>query len=92
MSGMFTGMLVGFVVLSIAYVLVSIYERSVKRQSLESDYDTGLAQDVGADTRDEYISGGMAAYRGSLQRRMLLLIYVIPMIAVAVTAYVVNLM
>jgi hypothetical protein len=85
-------MVVGFFVLSIAYVLVAAYERSRKRQSLETDFDTGMAGGAEAETREAFIAEGLADYAVSLKRRLLLLIYIIPMTAVAVTAYVVNLM
>jgi hypothetical protein len=87
---MFTGIIVGFVVLSIAYVLVSIYERSLKRQSLEADFDTEMTNGAAVESREAFVASGLADYEGSLRRRLLVLIYIIPMIAVVVTAYVVN--
>ncbi|TCO69118.1 hypothetical protein [Rhodovulum euryhalinum] len=81
MYGSFTGTITGFLALSIVHVLVLACERAIKRQSLESDFDTAMV--AGAE--------GMADYAASLKRRLWLLICIIPMIAVAVTVYVVNL-
>ena len=92
MYGFFTGTIVGFLVLSVAYVLVSAYERSLKRQSLEGDFDAAVTEGADVETRAAFIAEGMADYDVSLKKRLLLLIYIIPMIAVAVTAYVVNLL
>lgn len=91
MSGIFTGILVGFIVQSIAYLLVSRYELSVHREALEKEYDNSTPESRDGPARTEYIEMGLREYRQSLSRKLLVLIYIIPMIAVAVTAYVVNL-
>ena len=40
--------------------------------------------------RDAYVEKGMEAYRHGLRRWLILLVYVIPIVAVAVTVYMVN--
>jgi hypothetical protein len=67
--------IVGFVVLTVVYVLVSIYSRSVRRERLEKRYDEG---DVEGD-RDAYIETGMRAYQKGLRRKLIWLVYIIPM-------------
>ena len=84
----------GFVVLTITYVIVSVYSRSVRREKLEKAYDSGeatqdLPEDVKPD-RDTYIEAGMAAYNKGLKRRLIWLVYIIPAVIVAVTVYLVN--
>jgi hypothetical protein len=76
----------GFIGLSLIYLLVSIYSRSVRREKLEKLFDAG---DVEGD-RDAYIEAGMQAYRHGLRRKLILLVYVIPAVVVAVTVYLVN--
>ena len=76
----------GFIGLSLIYLLVSIYSRSVRREKLEKQFDAG---DVEGD-RDAYIEAGMQEYRHGLRRKLILLVYVIPAVVVAVTVYLVN--
>jgi Ca2+/Na+ antiporter len=84
----------GFLLLSVLYVLVSIYSRSVRREKLEKAYDSGEAtkdfpDDVKPD-RASYIEAGMAAYQKGLRRQLIWLVYIIPMTVVLVTVYLVN--
>jgi Ca2+/Na+ antiporter len=84
----------GFLALSVIYLLVSLYSRSVRREKLEKAYDTGEAtkdmpDDVKPD-RGSYIESGMMAYQKGLRRQLIWLVYVIPMTVVLVTVYLVN--
>ena len=76
----------GFVGLTIVYWLVSIYSRSVRRETLEKRFDAG---DVEGD-RDAYIEAGMESYEKGLRKRLIWLVYIIPMVAMALTIYLVN--
>jgi hypothetical protein len=78
--------LVGFVVLTLVYWLVSAYSRSVRREALEREWDTG---DHAVD-RDAFIAAGLDAYRHSLRRRLILLVYVVPALVVAALIYIMN--
>jgi hypothetical protein len=80
-----------FIGLTLIYVLVSIYSRSVRREKLEKRWDTDPANEgaTGA-ARDAFIQGGMDHYEHGLRRRLIWLVYVIPMVAVAVIVYFVN--
>lgn len=77
----------GFIVLSIVYVCVSLYSRSVRREKLEEDWAKNPRPDM---TREEFIAEGMADYHASLRKRLLLLIYVVPTVAVGVIIYLIN--
>lgn len=72
--------------LTIVYVLVSIYSRSVRRERLEEAFDAGEGQG----DRDEFIRQGLAAYDKGLRRKLLLLIYIVPLVAMFVIAAIVN--
>lgn len=76
-------MLIG---LTIAYFLTSIYSRSVRRERLEKQW---LAQGLEGD-HDAYVESGMAAYEKGLKRRLLWLIYIIPMVASSAIFFYVN--
>jgi Ca2+/Na+ antiporter len=82
---------VALVGLTIVYVLVSIYSRSVRREKLEKEWDTDPAREgAPAGEREAFIEDGMEHYRHGLKRRLLWLIYIIPMIVFVVIIYVVN--
>jgi len=75
-----------FALLTVVYFLVSVYSRSVRREWLEKRFDAGGVEG----DRDAYIEAGMIEYRYGLRRRLIVLVYIIPIIAAAVTAYFVN--
>lgn len=76
----------GFVGLTIVYWLVSIYSRSVRRETLEKRFDAGGVEG----DRDAYIAAGMADYEKGLRKRLIWLVYIIPMAAMGLTIYFVN--
>jgi len=78
--------LIGAVVLTVVYFLVSIYSRSVRRETLEKHFDAG---DIEGD-RDAYIADGMQRYEKGLRKRLLWLIYVLPMLAFIAIIYILN--
>jgi len=72
--------------LTVVYLLVSVYSKSVRREVLEKRFDAGGVEG----NRDAYIGAGMVKYRHGLRRRLIFLVYIVPIIAAAVTAYFVN--
>lgn len=79
------------VVLTLVYVAVSIYSRSVRRESLEKQWDSDPAREgSSAQERSVFIEVGMEAYRKGLKRRLLWLIYIVPMLAFVIISYSVN--
>ncbi len=81
-----TLLVVGFVVLTVLYLLISVYSASVRRERLEKDWD-----DAGRPgERSDFVRAGMDVYRKSLRRRLILLVYVLPVVAAGVTLYLVN--
>lgn len=82
---------VEFIGLTVVYFLVSVYSRSVRREKLEKGWDTDPANEGAARSdRDAYIAEGMDHYEHGLRKRLIWLVYVIPMVAVAVIVYAVN--
>ena len=76
----------GFVLLTGVYLGLSWYSRSVRRRKMQVDWEAaGKPGD-----RDAYIEAGMAQYEQSLRRRLILLIYVVPVAAVTVIIYMTN--
>ena len=91
MIGLLRAAVLAFVLLSVVYVIISIYSRSVRREKLEKDWDSDPDK-LGAESseRDAYIKAGLNSYRHSLRRKLIILVYIIPMAVVLATAYAVN--
>ncbi len=76
----------GFLALGVIFVLVSIYSRSVQKEKLEKKWDS----EVKTGDRDAYIRDGLTEYEGSLRKRLIWLIFVIPVLVVGSLLYITN--
>lgn len=83
--------LIWFLVTTLVYFAVSLYSRSVRRERLEKEFDATDPQggDVARD-RKVYVQDGMADYEHGLRRRLIALIYVVPVVFFGIVIYVVN--
>ncbi|MCV2871843.1 hypothetical protein OEZ71_05995 [Defluviimonas sp. WL0050] len=79
----------GFIAMTIMYVLLSIYSRSVERERLEKEWDAERGGGE-SDARDAYIEAGMKTYEKSLRAKLIWLVYVVPTLAVLVLIYLTN--
>ena len=77
----------GLLGLSVVYLGLSIYSRSVRREKLEDEYDEAPVDGI---SRDDFVEKGITAYNNSLRPKLLLLVYVIPIVAVATIVYLTN--
>lgn len=80
---------IGLFFLTIIYICLSWYSRSVRRERLEKQFDEG-AEHPGP--REQFINDGLKAYEGSLRRKLIWGVYVIPVILVVAMIYVTNFM
>ena len=80
----------GFLALSVVYLAVSFYSRSIRREKLEDRWAEDHPGDDDSPERDAYIEQGMIDYQQGLRRKLILLVYIIPAIAIAVTMFIVN--
>ena len=78
--------LMALVFLGVIYFLVSIYSRSVRRERLEKRHDAGGVEG----DRDAYITDGMQRYEQGLRKRLIWLVIILPLTAMAATVYFVN--
>lgn len=78
--------LIAFVILTVIYISLSFYSRARARDRLEAEWDAGDK----SGPREAYVQNGLADYDGSLRRRLILGVYVVPMCLVALIIYVVN--
>lgn len=78
----------GFVILTIIYVCLSFYSRAVRRGKLEAEWDEeGMTGD-----RDAFIAQGLEEYDGSLRRKLIWGVYIVPVTIVMILIYVINFM
>ncbi|MEZ5887922.1 MAG: hypothetical protein R3D56_13730 [Paracoccaceae bacterium] len=79
-----------FIGLSVFYLLLGAYWRSLRRESLEKQWDAAPPEGQGQTERAAFIAKGMAAYERGLKKKLLWLVYIIPMILIVIIAYVQN--
>ena len=77
-----------FVVLTIVYVSLSLYSRSVRRRKLEERFH----QDGMPGDKETFIREGLEEYDGSIRRKLILGVYVIPILGIMTLIYVTNFM
>ncbi|MGO4852526.1 hypothetical protein [Phaeovulum sp. W22_SRMD_FR3] len=84
---------VALVVLTILRWLLALYARSIRREKLEKAWAQRVAEEGAPDepeAREGFIEQGMDVYEHSLRRKLLWLVYIIPLGIVALTVYLVN--
>lgn len=79
-------MVFGFVILTVIYFCLSLYSRAVRRGKLRAEWHEG-PQDLDKDT---FVDQGLDDYDGSLRRKLILGVYVVPVIVVGVIIYLTN--
>lgn len=77
----------GFIGLTVIYVCISLYSRSVRREKLENQWDAERPEGI---TREAFVTEGMKVYESGLRKRLILLVYVIPPIVVGAIIYAIN--
>ena len=88
MLALFRLLFIMMIVLTIIYVSLSFYGRAQQRERLEEEWrDQGRPGD-----RDAFVRAGLEVYQGSLRRKLLLGVYIVPLTAIAVLVYVTNYM
>lgn len=80
----------GFIAMTVVYLVLSAYSRSVRRETLEKEWDAEHGPQGDAVARDAFVEAGMREYQGSLRRKLIWLVYVIPTILVLVLIYLTN--
>lgn len=77
---------IGGVFLTLIYVALSMYSRSVRRDRLRREWeDTGRPGEP-----DAFVEEGLRDYDVSLRRKLILGVYVIPVTVVSVIIYLTN--
>lgn len=74
--------LFGFLALSVVYILLSIYSRSLRREKLENEWAEEHGPGEGPE-RDAFVEKGIVEYNSSLRPKLLLLVFVVPTVLIA---------
>jgi len=90
MIGVLRLIVFGFLALSVVYLAVSVYSRSVRREKLEEAWAEDHPGVDDSPARDAYIEQGMIDYQQGLRRKLIVLVYIVPAIAIAVVMFLVN--
>ena len=77
---------VAFIVMLIVYFILSAWSRSVRRGKLGEEWD----EEAHTGDREAFIEQGLADYDGSLRRKLILGVFVVPYLVIGVLVYVVN--
>lgn len=88
MFGLLRLLLVAFVILTVAYVAVSIWSRQVRRGKLKARWE----EEGRTGDRETYIREGLEDYDDSFRRKLILLVYIVPLAVVGAIIYAVNYM
>jgi hypothetical protein len=75
---------------ALVYWLLLTYGRSLRREALEKEWAADHPDSAEAEARDAFVTEGMAAYEGSLRRKLLWGVIVLPFIAIGLLLYLVN--
>lgn len=75
-----------FIVLTIVYICLSLYSRAVRKGKLRAEWD----ENQGPGDRDSFVQQGLTEYDGSLRRKLILGVYIVPTIIVLAIIYFTN--
>ncbi len=79
-------LIIGFLVLSVVYICLSLYSRAVRRDKLEREWD----EEVQQGDRDAFVEAGLSEYDGSLRRKLILGVYIVPLTVISAIIYFTN--
>jgi|688.fasta_scaffold1347644_2 hypothetical protein len=88
MGGLIRLVVVGFVVLTVIFVILSVALRRAERRRLAQEWEVeGLEGE-----REAHVREGLALYERSLRRRLIFGVYLVPLAVIGTIVYVVNYM
>ncbi|MBN9886180.1 hypothetical protein [Salipiger abyssi] len=77
---------IGFVLLTVVYVALSLWSRSVRRRKLGQEWD----EQQGPGARHRFVEEGLKDYDHSLRRKLILGVYILPLCLMALIIYLTN--
>ncbi|MBI1218459.1 MAG: hypothetical protein GC186_07910 [Rhodobacteraceae bacterium] len=79
----------GLVALTVVYLIVSAYAASIRRERLQREWEGNAAGSDPA-AQAEFVAAGMRDWRHGFRHKLILGVYVVPILLVAVVVYVLN--
>lgn len=79
-----------FVALTVVFLSVSAYSRSVRRERLEKAWDADPDAPADKAARAAHVAEGMRAYDRGLRRRLIWLVYIVPTLIIVLLVYLIN--
>ena len=79
-------MVVAFFIMLVVYFILSAWSRSVRRGKLEEEWDEEIKQG----DREAFIEQGLADYDGSLRRKLIFGVFIVPYLVIGLLVYIVN--
>lgn len=86
MIALFRILLILLVFLTVVYITVSLYSRAVRREKLERQWE----EEGAVGDKRAYVKAGLAEYDGSLRRKLIWGVYVVPLGVIGTIIYIVN--
>lgn len=80
----------GFIALSVIYLSISVYSRSVRKERLEDQFDEEHPDGDEEGARDAFVQEGITAYNQSIRPKLIGLVYVVPTVVIAGIVYTIN--
>jgi hypothetical protein len=73
----------GLIGMTVAYFMISIYSRSVRREKLENSWAEANPGSDDMTARATYVEEGLAEYESGIRPKLILLVYIVPTLMVA---------
>ncbi|MCW1950428.1 MAG: hypothetical protein KIH44_003555 [Octadecabacter sp.] len=80
----------GFLILSVLYLCITLYSRSVRREKLEDEWDGNPPEGATPELRASFVKDGMAKYESGLRKKLILLVFIIPPFVIGTIIYFIN--
>ena len=77
---------IGFIVLTVIYLCLSLYSRSVRKGKLAAWWE----EEGRPGDREAYIDAGLKEYEGSLRRKLIWGGYIVPVVVISAVIYFTN--
>lgn len=81
-------MFVAFIVMLVVYFVLSWWSRAVRRDKLAAEWE----EEVQSGDKEAFIQKGLVEYDGSLRRKLIVGVFIVPYLVIGVLVYIVNFM
>ena len=82
-------LVIWFIITTLLYFMISVYSRSVRREKLEKQWAEDH-QGGDSEARTTYIENGMVEYEHGFRKKLIVLVYIVPVVLVTAILYLTN--